>query len=303
MGGSMTKLWLGVALLLALASAPAQAKDRPFDRDWRTGVTVAPGAMTWTDDNVANKQQLINQIAHSQGRRCSADYAFLGWPPGNGGPAVIMQKTSESYQQAGYTIQQKVGAIATDTIWIARKDDREAVILWGAVEGSTIYLSCLTAGAPAANPDKGLYLGILLALGLGALLGGLWLMQRVRALGRAALSWPSVAGVVKSSEIASYKTKGGKQFMAKVTYDYAVGEVSYVGDRLRFGHYAGALAKGEADAETYKVGTPVEVLYDPNDPKTSVLEPGTAGVSVLGLVLAITGGLFLALTLLVAVIT
>ncbi len=36
------------------SACPARTpKDRPFDHDWRTGVTVAPGAMTWTDDNLA----------------------------------------------------------------------------------------------------------------------------------------------------------------------------------------------------------------------------------------------------------
>lgn len=154
-------------------------------RDWRTGVTVAPGALTWTNDNLANKQKLIGQIASSQGRTCSSNYAFLGWPPGNGGPAVIIPATEENYKRAGYTIESKRGSIATDTIWIARKEDREAVILWGSVSGSTIYLSCLTSGTPAADPDWGLYLGLLGVLGIAVLLAGIWLLRR--RSGRAAL--------------------------------------------------------------------------------------------------------------------
>ncbi len=143
------------ALMLAMVLAAAAA-DRPTDRDQATGVTVAPGAQTWTSDNFAEKKQLINDIAVAEGKACSDNYAFLGWPPGSGGGTdVIMLTTRASYEAAGFTVVQKQGHVSTDTIWtVANKDGRQAVILWGAVTGSTIYLACLTGGTPAANPDK-----------------------------------------------------------------------------------------------------------------------------------------------------
>lgn len=296
------KLSIAIVVLVGLGSAPGWAKDRAIDRDWRTGVTVAPGAMTWTSDNFANKKQLIGEIATAQGKTCTNNYAALGWPPGGENPDAIMHATRESYEKAGYTVTQKQSHVDTDTVWIARNAAREAVILWGAFSGSTIYLSCLTAGAPPTNPDKPLIVGILTALGLGGLLGGLWLLRRMRALGAASRKWPSTSGVVTSSEVATYKTKVGDRFMAKVAYDYNVRDTSYVGDQLRFGNYAGARARAEADAARYKVGTPVEVHYDPAKPQTSVLEPGADAFSTGGLVLAITGGLLLAVTALVAYI-
>lgn len=298
------RLRLSIVLLAlqTVGSAPGWAEDRAMDRDWQTGVTVAPGAQTWTADNFANKKNLIRDVAGSEDKTCLDHFAFLGWGVGHGGPGPIMQATRESYERAGYTVEQKQGSIATDTIWHVRSDARSAVILWGAVDGSTIYLSCLTSGAPAPNPEKPLYLGILLALGLGGLAGGGWLFHRVRTLGKASLSWPSVAGVVKSNEIQSFKTKGGKQFMAKIGYSYDVDGTTYAGDRLRFGHYAGALAAAEADAAKYAVGAPVEVRYDPAKPQTSVLEAGTTGISVLGLVLAITGGVFLVVVGIIAAV-
>lgn len=302
MTGLRVWLWCGIVAGVALGATPSFAKDRAFDRDWRTGVTVAPGAMTWTSENFADKKHLISEVAGSLGKTCTDNYAFLGWAVGNGGPPAIMAATRKNYETSGFSIEQKPGSIDTDTIWIAHNDAREAVILWSAVAGSTIYLSCLTAGGPAADPDKPLYLGILSALGLGGLLGGFWLLRRVRTLGAAALAWPSVAGVVTSSAIQEYKTKGGKQFIAKVAYDYSVGGTSYAGDRLRFGNFSGPLAKAEADVAKYKAGAPVEVRYDPNSPQTSVIEAGTAGISVLGLVLAITGGLLLAVAGLIAFI-
>lgn len=176
----LLKLLFGLVALLAVAPVASYANDGPIDRDWRTGVTVAPGAMTWTSDNYANKKQLIDDVAAGLGKACTDNYAFLGWAIGNGGPQVIVQTTRANYEKDGYTITQKPGKLDTDIVWLAHKEGREAVILWSAVAGSTIYFSCLTAGAPAPNPEKPLYLGVVLAIGLGALLTGLWIFRRVR---------------------------------------------------------------------------------------------------------------------------
>lgn len=171
--------------LLALHVAPSVAADGPTDKDWITGVTVAPGAMTWTSDNFANKKHLIDEIAGAQGKACTDNYAFIGWAPGNGGPQVIVSKTKEGYEKAGYTIEQKPASIETDIVWLARSnaDARQAVVLWSPVAGSTIYLSCLTAGSAAAGPDtspRPVYIGLFLAAALGALGAGSWLFRRLR---------------------------------------------------------------------------------------------------------------------------
>ena len=291
-----------VALVLALGLPGAQAKDRPFDRDWRTGVTVAPGAMTWTDDSLQQKEALIRDIAAARGKTCT-HYAFLGWPPGSGGGSVILPQTRRNYEAAGYTVEERPGDIPTDTIWTVASGNREAMILWGGVAGSTIYMSCLTAGEPAPSAEKSLYIGVLLALGLAGLLGGLWLIRRVRALGAASLAWPSATGTIKASSVAAYRTQGGKQYMAKVAYDYTVNGAPYSGDRVRFGNRAGALAAAEADVAKYPVGAPVDVRYDPGKPQISTLEGGQSGVSVGGLVLAIMGAGAAALALVILVAT
>jgi hypothetical protein len=291
-----------VVLGMVLGLPGAQAKDRAFDRDWRTGVIVAPGAMTWTDDSLQQKEKLIRDIAAARGKTCT-HYAFLGWPPGSGGGSVILPQTRKNYEAAGYTVEEKPGDIPTDTIWTVANRDREAMILWGGVAGSTIYLSCLTAGAPAPSAEKAIYVGVLLALGLAGLAGGLWLMRRVRALGAASLGWPSAAGTIKASSVESYRTQGGKQYMAKVAYDYAVNGAPYSGDRVRFGNRAGALAVAEADVAKYAAGAPVEVRYDPGKPQISTLEGGQGGVGVGGIVLAIIGAGAAALALVILVAT
>lgn len=278
----------------ALGFTPAQAKDRPFDRDWRTGVTVAPGASTWTDDNFEQKKGLINHVALTRGKTCTS-YAFLGWPPGSGGGAKILPETRRNYEAAGYTVTEGPGDLPSDAVWTVAKDGREAMILWSAFSGSIIYMSCITAGDPASDPTKPLYVGVLLALGLGALGAGLWLVQRVRSLAVASVRWPTTPGVVKSSEVVAHRTQGGRQYEAKVTYDYTVGDTPYVGDRVRFGAHAGPKTKADEDVARYAVGAPVEVYYAPRQPQTATLQPGGSGVSVWGWLLTGIGAALIVL--------
>ncbi|CAN1721372.1 exported protein of unknown function [Hyphomicrobium sp. 1Nfss2.1] len=181
MGSFAQRFLFGLIAMAMLGTTSLRAEERPTDTDWRTGAAVAPGAMTWMSDNVANKKQLIDESAKAQGKTCTDKYAFLAWAIGNGGPPVIMDKTREGYEKAGYSVQQKPGSIETERVWIVRDASREAVILWGAFGGSTIYLSCITAGAPAASPDQPLYIGMLAALGLAGLLIGWWVFRRMRA--------------------------------------------------------------------------------------------------------------------------
>ncbi len=147
-----------------------------------------------------------------------------------------------------------------------------------------------------------LWVGLLCGLGLIALVAGLWLIWRVRVQSAAAQSWPTAAGTIRSSEVQTYKTKGGKQYIAKVAYDYAIDGQNFTGNRLRFGDYARALAAAEADVAKYSAGAPVEVRYDPQRPQQSTLEAGIRGYSVLGLVLALTGGLLAAIGALIALL-
>jgi len=290
---------VAVASALLGALCPASAEDRPFDRDWRTGVVVAPGARTWTADDLKQKQALIRDVASRRGKTCS-HYAFLGWPGEVGPGEAIRKHTRANYEAAGYTIEEQPGDIPSEKIWNVAGNGREAVILWGDIPGSTIYFSCITAGGPAADPDKPLYLTALLALAAAMAGIGLWLMRRLRTQGAASLTWPSTTGTVTSSEVARYKTRGAPQFMAKVGFDYAVDGATFSGNRLRFGNYAAAEAKAKEDAAKYPVGAKVDVRYDPSSPARSVLEPGNAGFSVWGLVLAITGGILLVVAAMVA---
>ena len=133
-----------IVLGLALGLPGAQAKDRPFDRDWRTGVTVAPGAMTWTDDNLQQKEALIRDIATARGKTCT-HYAFLGWPPGSGGGSATFRRHARTTRRPGTPSRKSRGTLPPTPSGPSPTGPRGR-ILWGGVAGSTIYMACLTVG-------------------------------------------------------------------------------------------------------------------------------------------------------------
>jgi hypothetical protein len=177
-------LWRSALVLcvLGLCAPTAHADDRPADRDWRTGVTVAPGAQTWTGDHFDNKKDLIKRSAAARGKTCSDNYAALAWAPASGRIGTIMAETHKNYAAAGFSVVESPGDIDTEHVWTVANPQagREAMILWGDFQGSTIYLSCLTGGIAATGPDAPLYLGVLLIVGLGLLGAGAWLVWRTR---------------------------------------------------------------------------------------------------------------------------
>lgn len=166
----------------------------------------------------------------------------------------------------------------------------------------TIYLSCLTVGSAAAAPDKPLYLAVLLTVGLGLLGAGAWLIWRQRALGIASLTWPTAPGKIKSSRLAPFDADGIEKYVAQVTYEYVVRGKTYLGDRLRFGTYAGTRQKAQEEVDKYPMGAQVDVHYAPRQPQTSTLEPGIAGMSAGGLAIAAGGAAILVLTVAIAIL-
>jgi len=169
--------------VLGLCAPIAHADNRPFDRDWGTRVTVAPGAQTWTDDHFDNKKDLIKRSAAARGKTCSDNYAALAWAPAAGRIGTIMAETHKNYAAAGFSVVESPGDIDTEHVWTVANPQagREAMILWGDFQGSTIYLSCLTGGIAATGPDTPpLDLGALLTVGLALLGAGAWLVWRTR---------------------------------------------------------------------------------------------------------------------------
>jgi hypothetical protein len=154
----------------------------------------------------------------------------------------------------------------------------------------------------AADPDKALYLGALLAVGAVLLGAGAWLIWRQRALGAASLTWPTAEGTIKTSGVATHDADGIEKYVARVTYDYTVGGKTHVGDCLRFGAYAGTRQKAQQDVDKYPKGARVKVRYAPRQPQTSTLEPGIGGVGGGGLAVAAGGAAMLGLAAVIAIL-
>lgn len=118
--------------------------------------------------------------------------------------------------------------------------------------------------------------------GAGMMALGAWVLtgviRRIR-LGLNSQNWPTAPGRVTHSEI-----KRDDGYIFKVEYRYEVNGVSQYGDILEAGRNEYSRDQAEALAQSYAVGSDVEVHYDPADPSTSVLRPGVASAVGWGVV-------------------
>lgn len=103
--------------------------------------------------------------------------------------------------------------------------------------------------------------------------------------------WPHTPGTVLASRLESGKGVDGEVFRADVSYRYTVNGEEFVGSRTRFGDRIQLSWRGAAMrvVRRYRVGTAVDVRYDPDDPADAVLE---AGVNWYILASWIFGGFF-----------
>ena len=106
---------------------------------------------------------------------------------------------------------------------------------------------------------------------------------------RSSESWPSVDGVIVSSETIVKRDESGKNepyYRAVVSYSYSVDGYEYNNDNISFGTASG-LNKTSAEqvVRSYPPGRRVKVYYNPDNPNTAVLVKGGAGESLLPMVL------------------
>ncbi|GAB7082274.1 DUF3592 domain-containing protein [Megalodesulfovibrio paquesii] len=104
-------------------------------------------------------------------------------------------------------------------------------------------------------------------------------LQQTRAWAEESLSWPAVPATIHSSHVEETRISSGKRtvkgWKAVVEYQYVMDEISYPGQRIRYG-YAAEPSPDEAEAivARYPAGATAEVRVDPRMPARSVLEPG-----------------------------
>lgn len=111
--------------------------------------------------------------------------------------------------------------------------------------------------------------------------GALLLHVQDKSRNTASLSWPTEDGVVVSSEIKrNVHSERPAPDTALVVYKYSVDGNVYEGDRVRFGD-PGRDVESTPDrvVKRYPPDAIVTVFYRPDEPSTSVLEPGTGHTS------------------------
>jgi hypothetical protein len=115
------------------------------------------------------------------------------------------------------------------------------------------------------------------------LMGGLlvffgWMIIR---LGEAAVnqhdseSFPQVMGVVVSSEVTTtHGSRGSTYYHVHINYRYSVEGLDYLGHRYRYDGHPNGGALADATVAAHRPGTFVEVYYNPQDPRDTVLSTG-----------------------------
>ena len=108
------------------------------------------------------------------------------------------------------------------------------------------------------------------------------------------LSWPTVQGVVLSSEVASElastlgegRRKPVEVYSARVQYEYIVDGRTYQGDRIAV-QYGASTDRYQAvlDAEKFSVGD-VTVYFNPENPADALLAPQDTSGIIPGIVTA-----------------
>jgi hypothetical protein len=156
-------------------------------------------------------------------------------------------------------------------------------------------------------------------IGLIILVSGIWtLIISVSEVmesrqGAESKEWPITTGVVITSEIEEYRSTSGSapnvmpsatMYQLHVSYVYTIDGVDYGSDRIRHGsrEYRDR-STVEYDPGKYPIGGPVEVHYDPDNPRNAVLEAGTSGVIVPVMVLGCVFGSLLSLAGLYLLVT
>lgn len=93
--------------------------------------------------------------------------------------------------------------------------------------------------------------------------------------GEASAGWPRAPGFVESASVVEIPTRV-TSYHAEIRYRFTVQGRSYTGDRLSYNFKPSDKDGCARVVGRYPPGCQVQVSYDPADPSSNVLEPGTA---------------------------
>ncbi len=124
---------------------------------------------------------------------------------------------------------------------------------------------------------RGMFIAIPMFIGLVGLLFFVWGTNDWIS-GSASSGWPKATGSVTSSEVVSTtQHRNGHSetvYLPSINYTYSVNGVELRGDKISFRTRFEGETLAQITVARYPIGSNVAVSYDPDDPATSVLEPG-----------------------------
>ena len=98
---------------------------------------------------------------------------------------------------------------------------------------------------------------------------------------QASKNWPTVSGVVKTSEVSQSKSRdsNSRMYSPHVTFEYEVDGHTFVSSKVAVSSGSGWSSSESSSSyqvvNKYPQGSAVKVAYDPEDPSYAVLETGT----------------------------
>jgi hypothetical protein len=142
------------------------------------------------------------------------------------------------------------------------------------------HAAAMSASAmTAATASNDVALGLIFLL-LGIALLGFWYWGYKRA--KRALTWPNVPGtIIESTVVGSNNFEGGDE-KARILYSYEVNGIRLQSKSVG----AGVMSRPAGIVKRYPVGRQVQVYYDPEKPKSALLERRGSG-SIIILLLSV----------------
>lgn len=119
---------------------------------------------------------------------------------------------------------------------------------------------------------------------MGGACAGVILLRLLR--GNRSKSWPEVRGLIIYSKVREWfdegmqgpelYSRGSTQYEADIIYSYEIDRMKYNAKRIdaSFRGENRGMNRSRSLSEKYSSGKPVQVYYDPDNPRISVLEPG-----------------------------
>jgi len=119
-----------------------------------------------------------------------------------------------------------------------------------------------------------IFVWIFLGIGLAVLGLGLW--NSVKAFN--SNSWPTAQGVITRADISTSTSDEDIMYAAEIRYTYQIDGQEMHGSQVTFGDISTSNQRNaERAVGQYKLGSAVQVYYNPDNPLEAVLQPGFTG--------------------------